>query len=225
MGWIQELDIAMDKRPLLKWLVYPTLIILLIGVAAFAFVFIKAASDGRGVTASTGSITPNILKLPDTTESLTALKQEPLPVYKKEEHPIEKNKTSQRQIKEPVKSDSSTGSKYNLQSSTFNAPTQIGDNNTQTNIGDLPRIITASNFNSFFTQVTDKNVRIQVDFIGLSANKEMANVKSQILQILSDNGYKNLEYKSGYRVLSSPVSDVFIQKEKDGTYVFCVPPK
>lgn len=115
--------------------------------------------------------------------------------------------------------------KYDLRGSQFQGPIQLGDNNTQNNIGDLPRIIAPSNFNTFFNQVTDKNVRIGVDFVGLSANKEMINVKEQILKILVDNGYKNIGYSSGYRVLNPPPSDIVIQLEKDGSYIFCIPPK
>lgn len=124
-----------------------------------------------------------------------------------------------------LKKDSSNNSKYNLQSTTFNAPAIIGDNNTQNNFGELPRIIYPADFNSFFTQVPNKNVRIQVDFIGLSATKEMINVKSQIFKILSDNGYNNLERLSGYRLLKEEISKIAIYKESDEKYIFFVPPK
>lgn len=140
---------------------------------------------------------------------------------------IEKKKSNSnlRKKESALKKDSSNTSKYNLQSPTFNAPAIIGDNNTQNNFGDLPRIIYPADFNSFFTQVPNKNVRIQVDFIGLSATKEMINVKSQILKILSDNGYNNLEHLSGYRILKEEISKIVIQKESDEKYVFLIPPK
>lgn len=225
MGWIQELDTAMDKRPLLKWLVYPTLIILIIGSIAFAYVFIKAAIDGRGVSVSTGSIAPKTQQIKDTTSPLTSVKQEPLPVYKKVNLPAEKNKISKKQVKEPIKSDSNTGSKYNLQSSTFNSPTVIGDNNTQNNFGDIPRIITKEQFSEFFKACPDKNTRVAVDFIGLSANKEMINVKEQIINILKQSGYTNIGMGSGYHVLKEPTSEIGIRRENDGSFMFMVPPK
>lgn len=98
-----------------------------------------------------------------------------------------------------------------------------GQGNKIENFGTHLRKISGTDFFNFWQNFPDKNTRIAVSFIG-SPDGEMINVKDQIIKGLKDYGYKNIGEKSGIAYFDYIPKNIVIEKQKDGSVIFWVPP-
>ena len=109
-------------------------------------------------------------------------------------------------------------SKFGLKNSTFNAPTQIGDRNIQNNnYGPKPRTLIKENLSFFFTTYPDINIRVKFNFIN-TPNSEGKSVKEQIIKILKNAGYQNIDenyYTEGVIPDPGPMINCFIRDGED----------
>ena len=97
--------------------------------------------------------------------------------------------------KDAVSPDTSqSNSKFDLRSSTFNGPAQIGDHNTQNNnfVGPQPRVATEALLRNFFVAYPDTTRHIFFACKGVPTN-EMDNFKKEIIGILNAKGYRNID--------------------------------
>ena len=64
-----------------------------------------------------------------------------------------------------------------------------------------------------------------IGFTGSSNEAEIINVKSQIINILKDHGYHNIENFPGIRVhLGLPYNQITLMKNQNGGITFHIPP-
>lgn len=114
--------------------------------------------------------------------------------------------------------------KFNIQNPTFNAPTQVGDNNIQNNeFGLHPRVITEESFGILFEKYPNKNTLLNVSFT-TTADAEMVNVKYQIIKILQNKGYKRVSLKSNFIGLGEVPANIYLREVNDSTVEIMVSP-
>ncbi len=104
---------------------------------------------------------------------------------------------------------------------------QIGNNNIQNNIGIQQRKIVENDLVDFFNNFPDKN--IYIGFVGASMEGEIINVKDQIIKILKNHGYSNLENTTGIRIfidsnLPTQTLSILNNSKVKGGISFYIPP-
>lgn len=97
--------------------------------------------------------------------------------------------------------------------------------NGNISLGVPPRIVTKQDFTQLFSLFPNKQTLIEFQFIGLSPTSEMENLKKQIIKILIDNGYSNVDVRAGFALQNAPPpQNMWIEKKGNGV-LFCIAPQ
>ena len=141
---------------------------------------------------------------------------------KRELNEVDSNKNYKKNENTKVNSSiKSENNKYNIKE--VNATNlQIGDNNIQ-NIGIQPRKITEDFLKDFFKVFPDKT--IYFGFVGSNSSIEIINTKKQIIEILEQKGYNNIEKTQGIRIMVNPdlPNEICIMRNELGGVSFYIP--
>lgn len=88
--------------------------------------------------------------------------------------------------------------------------------------GVIPRNATTSNITSFYTAFPDRTTVIKINFDG-PADAEMTGVKAQIIKVLRESGYTNVQDQSATIEPKRMPKEIHYELQRDGSVILWVP--
>ena len=134
-------------------------------------------------------------------------------------------KSPKIQPKAEIKQQNKNGNNQVNQNPGVNLGNIGGSNNTvNNNFGIQPRLLQEHDIDSFFLQFPNKATRIKFTFYN-SQDAEMQNVRNQVINILKEHGYGNIEDYISHRLGHSlPEGDISLELDKDSSVIFIIYP-
>jgi hypothetical protein len=115
------------------------------------------------------------------------------------------NVSTVQKTRKRLKKDTTSKGQFNLPNATFNAPTQLGNGNTQYNqLGVKPREVTKAILNDIQIHYADKNLAISI--FRTTNDNESYQFALKLAKSLNDIGYKNIIVNGV--VYDTPISNI-----------------